>query len=330
MKYAVTGSTGLVGNNLVRYLLEQGHQVRVVVRPSSDLKALHGLDVEILTGSWADPSFVSQCTKSIDGLFHVAAMIWIGRSKLEESRRINVEMTRVFAQACRNQNLRFLHVSSVDALAAGSRDQPATESDLSPAKPPSAYVTTKREAEQVVLEEVAQGLDAVITNPGFMCGPYDWKPSSGQMILAMTQQWVPATPGGGLSVADVRDVVCGITAAMERGRSGERYILGGTNMTYLSLFRKMAACANKHGPWIRMPHWLAATVGRVGDTISWFRQGELQVNSPALALGQLYHYYDSSKAIQELGYEFGPIDIAIADAWQWLNQNGYVSNQRNS
>ncbi|MGI9518575.1 MAG: NAD-dependent epimerase/dehydratase family protein [Pirellulaceae bacterium] len=329
MKFAVTGSTGLLGNNLVRLLLRQGHQVRVGVRPSSAKEPLHGLDVEIVTGQLDDPAFAQELLQGTDGLFHAAALIWLGKTRQEESRRANVIGSEVLARECLSQGKRMVYVSSVDALAASTRNQLADETTLEPAKGNSAYVTSKRMAEQALLKMHGEsGLDVVIVNPGLMLGPWDWKPSSGQMILAVTDGFMPFAPGGEISACDVRNVAAGTIAAMKKGRAGERYILAGVNMPYMELWRKMAARAGRRGPLkkIRLP--MAAVFGTVGDMITLVTRRETNVNSAGVAMGQLLNRYSSDKARQELGYEIGSVDVALDDAWQWLLDHEYTKHAK--
>lgn len=330
MKFAVTGSTGLLGNNLVRLLLEQGHQVRVGVRASSAKEPLRGLDVEIVTGQLDDPAFAQELLQGTDGLFHVAALIWMGRTRQEESRRANVTGSEVLARQCLSQGKRMVYVSSVDALASGTRNRLADESSLEPAKGNSAYVTSKRLAERALLGMHQEaGLDVVIVNPGLMLGPWDWKPSSGKMIVAVTDGFMPFAPGGEISVCDVRNVAAGTIAAMAQGRAGERYILAGVNMSYMDLWRKMAALAGRRGPLkkIRLP--MVVVFGAVGGLITLFSGRETTVNSAGIAIGQSLNRYSSDKACQELGYQIGSVDVALRDAWQWLLDHGYTKHAKN-
>lgn len=324
MLYSVTGATGLLGNNLARKLLEAGHHVRVGVRPGSNSRPLEGLDLEVVRGELDDPEFARQLLLDSDGLFHSAGFIWFGSRHREKSMRVNVQASCVLARACAVQNTRMIFVSSTDALAAGSRDRPATEESLEPAKGNSSYVASKRKAERSLLAmQATDHLDIVIVNPGLLVGPWDWKPSTGQMILAVTDGFVPFTPSGGISVADVRRVADAMLVAMQKGRGGSRYILAGENMTYLTLWRKMASLAGRKGPWNRMSAPMERVVGFGGDLVTRIFRRETNVNSAAIQLGANWNYYDSSRAIEELRYDPGSLDEALKDAWQWLVANGY-------
>ena len=323
MRIFVTGATGFLGNNLVRMLIEQGHQVTAAKRMTSDPRPLDSLALEAVDVNLNDSSEVSLHLKDADLVIHSAAMIQIGWSKLEASRKVNVEATRTLAQAARRQGIRMIHVSTVDTLA-DLGDQPANETQTEPPKPLCTYVVSKREASEAFAAEVDQGLDGVTILPGFMVGPWDWRPSSGEMMMAIYKNFLLFAPAGGCSVVDVRDVAAGIVSAMEHGRTGEKYILGGENLKYLDLWQRMAAVMQRPAPKFPLPDWLAETAGRFGDLASKFVKEETQVNTGATRMGQLHHWVDSSKAKKELGYEIQSIDTALEDAWNWFKAYDYV------
>ncbi len=323
MRILVTGATGFLGNNLVRTLLDQGHQITATKRLTSDLRPLDGLDVDAVDVDLNDSTRISPLIRDADLLIHSAAMIQLGWSKLAASRKINVEGTRTLAQAARRQGIRMIHISTVDTLAACT-DTPVNETQTEPSKPACSYVVSKRAASEAFAAEVEQGLDGITVLPGFMVGPWDWRPSSGEMMLAIHQNWIPLAPAGGCSVVDVRDVAAGVVAAAEHGRAGQRYILGGDNLTYLDLWTRMARVMGRRAPRGVLPDWLAATAGRLGDLAARFLKEEPQVNSGATSMGQLRHWVDSSRAKKELGYQTQSIDTALEDAWKWFQTYGYV------
>ncbi|MFN9247607.1 MAG: NAD-dependent epimerase/dehydratase family protein [Planctomycetota bacterium] len=325
MRVLLTGATGFLGNNLLRLLGAEGHEVQLTLRPGAGGRALAGLKFDPVPGDLTNVERLLAESSDFDVLIHAAAMIQIGWSRLVESRQVNVTATERLAEFCRLNKRRMSHVSTVDTLAHAPDGRPRTESDREPGKPPISYVQSKREAEQKMLEQIEQGLDGIIIHPGFMLGPWDWKPSSGAMLLAIAGGPTPLAPAGGCSAVDVRDVADGILKAVDRGRRGERYILGGENLSYLELWQKMAlAVGKRNGPRAKLPNWLAGIAGRVGDLAGkWMRQ-EPQVNSGATAMGQLQHFYSSEKAISQLGYRIGSLDDAIDDEWQFLVEYGYV------
>jgi dihydroflavonol-4-reductase len=324
MRILVTGATGFLGNNLVRTLLEQNHEIVTTVRTSSDQRSLDGLKIEKSNSSLTNPKEVGLLVADLDLIVHSAAMIQVGWSNLKSSRKFNVGATELLAQAARRKNIRMIHVSTVDTFPSAGDGQPVSESTTGPPKSTCSYVVSKREAEAAFFSEIDRGLDGVIVNPGFMVGPNDWKPSSGQMMLAISKTLNYFAPAGGCSVVDVRDVADGIVLAMRKGRAGENYILGGENLTYLELWQKMAAAIGCSKPKKQLPNWIAATAGRFGDLISKFTPTELAVNSAATAMGQMNHWYSSQKAIDELGYKIGDVDVALNDAWKWFQAYGYT------
>ncbi len=324
MKYLITGATGLLGNNLARTLVELGHQVRVLIRPPEDRKELRDLDVEIFTGELNDPQSIESALSGMDVVVHAAAMIHFGWTRLDESRNVNVVPTELIANAARAMGVRLIHISSVDALAAGKKDEPATENDVDPAKVACAYVLTKREADQVVLQEVDKGLDAVLIYPGLMFGSFDWKPSSGQMITAIATKWIPLGPRGGISAVDVLDVCRGIVAATTKGQPGERYILCGHNMTYVELWKRMAQLLDRPGPLKRMSPVVAWGAGFFGDLATKFKRKEGEVNSAGIKLSSLYHYYSSDKAKSQLGYSISELEPALQRAIEFFREQSMI------
>lgn len=328
MRVLVTGSTGFLGNNLVRALLAQGHSVIAATRAGSNRDPIRGLEVEIVELDYDKPADLSFAMDGVDAVVHTAALIQLGWSRLEDSRRVNVEYTKRLAVAARRKNIRMIHVSSVDALGVSYEQEVFDETQLDPPNPGCTYVVTKREAETAFLIEVASGLDGVIVNPGFMIGPYDWKPSSGEMMLFLNRSIIFYYPAGGCSLVDVRNVADGIISAIEHGRAGERYILAGENLSYYEIWKMMSTRMNSMPPRRKLPNWLANAAGKFGDWISKFSKNEAVLNSAATQMGQLFHWYSSNKAIKELGYEISPPEDAVADAWDWFIANGYVRGKQ--
>jgi len=174
-----------------------------------------------------------------------------------------------------------------------------------------------------VLSEVEKGLDATIVNPGCMFGPWDWKPSSGKMLLAVTK-FAPIYPTGAVSFCDVRDVAAGTIGAASVGKSGRRYILGGHNLWYLDAWRQMARLAGKRGPISPMGPLFRAVVAPLLDLRSWITGHEGDANSAILMLGRQQHCFSSRRAQEELGYRIRPFADTLADTWAWFRERGYA------
>jgi dihydroflavonol-4-reductase len=321
----VTGGNGFLGNHLVRLLVEKGERVRVLARPGSDLRSLAGFAVQTVEGDVRDPEDMDRLCDGVSGVIHTAAMVWIGWGMLREMREVNVAGTRRVARAARRAGVRMIHVSSVDALGLGTLCKPADETTPAGGKTACSYVVTKTEAETVMEDEILRGLDAVVVNPGFLLGPYDWKPSSGKMLLEVGKRAPLLAPAGGCSVADVRDVSAAILAALNRAKGGDRFILAGENVTYLELWRLFAKVAGRRGPFGRLGPVLRWGLGRGGDLLGRIRGEEPVVNSAALAMSNLGHYYSSAKARSELGYRNRSLEETVVDSWQWFSDHGYLA-----
>ena len=323
MKYLVTGSTGLLGNNIVRQLLAEGESVRVLARKGSDERPLKDLDVEVAPGDVRDEAAVREACQGVDVVVHSAGLVHIGWSQEAEQRQINVEGTRHVAAKARELGARLVHVSSVNALGLGRRDAPADEEIYLPGIVDCPYVVTKREAEKVVQEEVSRGLQATIVNPGFMLGPWDWKPSSGRMLLEVAK-FAPLAPIGACSLCDVRDVTAGVVAAARSTASGRRFILAGHNLSYFEMWRHFARLAGSRGPRFRagpLMRWIGAGWGDMQTRVT---GREPNVNSAGVRMSSQDHCFSSARAQSELGYEIRPLDETVSAAWQWFRENGYV------
>lgn len=324
----ITGGTGLVGNNLVRLLLQRGLRVRTLVRGNAAGRALEGLPVETVVGDVTDAGAVRRAVDGARTVIHSAAMVHVGWRGLDTMRRVNVDGTRIVAAAARAAGARLVQVSSVNALGLTGDGSPADEDTPFGNTVECPYVVTKREAERVVLDEIDRGLDAVIVNPVFMLGPWDWKPSSGRMLLEVAAGKGLFAPPGGNDFVDVRDVAAGIIAALEKGRTGRRYILGGHGLSYLDAWRVMARVTGRMQPLGLAPRPFVRLAGWVGDLAAVFRRREGDVNSAATTMSMLDHNFSCRRATDELGYSFRPIDDTVQDAWDWFVARGYAKALR--
>jgi len=324
----VTGATGLVGNNVVRMLVDRGEPVRVLVREGCDPRPLKDLPVETVWGDIRDPEVVRRACRGVDRVVHSAAHVRIGWTGLELQRAINVEGTRNVARFAAAEGAKMVHVSTVDTLGCRRADQPADE-DTPPGKGfPIPYVITKREAEQVVLEEVDRGLAACIVHPGCMLGPWDWKPSSGQLLLAVGRRRPLLAPQGSLGICDVRDVAAAILTALERGLAGRRYITTGPAISYRDAGRVFAEVSGARAPFSPPGPVILGIVGFVCDLWTRLSGHEPPVNSAAIRMARVPKTYSSARAEKELGYQIRPLRQTVEDAWNWFQQYGYTNRGR--
>ena len=324
MTILVTGATGLLGNNIVRLLLHQGHQVRVLTRSKDVSQPLRGLVVELALGDVRDHAAVALAMQNVRQVIHCAGHVHIGWSQEELHRSINVEGTRHVAETAHAIGAQLAYVSSVNALGLGKRDFAANEDTALPGIVDCPYVRTKREAEQIVLSQVQKGLNAVILNPGFMLGPWDWKPSSGRMMLEVARRFMPLAPSGSFSVCDVRDVALGVLAALEKGKSGRHYILGGENISYFELWKRFARVTGARGPYFPAGPLQRCAAALWGDLWHKITGQESDLNSAGVRMSSQHHRFRSDRAIAELGYRIRPMEETLRDAWQWFVEHGYT------
>lgn len=329
MPIFVTGGTGFLGINLVRLLVDRGQSVRLLVRANSPQVGLDSDLIEMVRGDVTDAASVRAAMDGCEEVFHLAAWVQVSPWGRATARRVNVEGTRNVCSAAMELGVRrVVHTSSIATIAAGTLDDPADESTaLSVRTPRIPYYETKLAAERVVLEHIERGLDAVITNPTYLVGPWDVKPSAGRILINVAIRRVRFyTSRGGINFADVRKTAAGLLLAMERGVIGERYILGGENLTYREYVRRVAEAAG-----VPMPRWRLSPAGMFPFAAAGSVMGRLfprpfrDINLSVMHSAFLEHFVSSEKARRELGYEVVPVDRAIADALRWFIEHGYLN-----
>ncbi|HEY5311517.1 MAG TPA: NAD-dependent epimerase/dehydratase family protein, partial [Pirellulales bacterium] len=217
-----------------------------------------------------------------------------------------------------------VHVSTVDTLGTGTRQHAANEETPPDPAVRVPYNLTKREAEQLVLDAAAAGLNAVIVNPTYMLGPWDWKPSSGRMLLHIANGRGMLAPRGGNDFCDVRDVVSGILAAAQRGQPGRRYILGGEPLSYLQAWRMFSQVIGVRGPICRAGPMQIWGAGKFGDVLRRMTGREPDINSAATKMSAEFHHYSFARAAAELGYAPRSAREAATAAWRWFQEQGYA------
>jgi dihydroflavonol-4-reductase len=292
MKVLVTGATGFLGSHLCRQMASAGFQVTASCRLSSNTDILKGLDLELRTADLSDRDSVSRAIEGHDVVVHVAANIRYAAS-VSELERVNVEGTRTVVRACRAQGIkRLVHVSSMSAIGIPPRGVIADERfPFNLESSGLAYNISKRRAEEAVLEEAARGLDAVVVNPTSIFGVHGQTFRGAEMILKVRQSVIVPYFGGGLCTVHIDDVVAGVMAALNRGRAGERYILGGENVTYEEVARRSALAMGLRRLFV--PVWPVVTAA--ATRLSRFPYATHYT-------GGRLQFYSSAKAGQALGY----------------------------
>jgi dihydroflavonol-4-reductase len=326
MKVLVTGGTGFVGGWLVKRLVQDGLEVRVLHRKGSNLEDLEGSRFESAFGDVTDPQSVTKACVGIDSVFHLAGVVGYSKEQRPQMDAVNVGGTENVLAACETQGVRkLLHMSSVVAI--GASFKPHTLSENSPYSIGHlnlGYFETKRAAETLVRAAARAGrIDAICVNPSTVYGPGDAKKGSRKVQMKVAQGKFPFYPSGGQSIVSVHDVVDGIVKAWEKGRSGERYILAGENLLVGDVFRKIAECAGVNPPRIFLPKMVALALGRAGDVLE--KMGKkTPINTENALVSSMYHWFDSTKAKIELGFKTRSADEALAESVGWMKANKYI------
>lgn len=327
MRAFVTGGTGFIGSSVVRVLLERNVGVRALSRADSDRQNLDGLDVEIVEGDLRDPASLRRGMAGCELVFHAGALysFWVRPRRLIYD--VNVEGTRSVFDAAKATGVeRVVYTSSVAALGLRDDGRPAdetTETQLDQVV--GDYKKSKYLAEQVALE-YAKEIPIVIVNPSFPVGPRDLKPTpTGQTILDFLNRRMPAYVETGMNVVDVEDVAVGHWLAVEKGRIGERYILGGENVTMKGMLDLLSDITGLPSPRFRIPYrpilalsYLNAAFCRLFPKIT------PRMTPETIRMSSHFMYFDPSKAVRELGFPQTPAHEALAKAVKWFRENGYV------
>jgi len=328
MKALVTGATGFVGSAVARLLIREGFSVKVLVRKSSSLANLEGLDVELAEGDLTNYESLRRALKDCGCLFHVAAdyRLWVPRP--EEIYRNNVEGTVNIMKAALDEKVgRVVYTSSVATLGLNSDGTPADEgtpvglSDMI-----GHYKRSKFLAEAEVIKLVKnKGLDAVIVNPSTPAGPRDIRPTpTGRMILEAAQGKMPAYVDTGLNIVHVDDVAHGHLLAFRKGEAGERYILGAENMTLKQILTFIAGIAGQSPPRISLPHSLILPVAHAAEAWARISGREPMVTVDGVKLARKRMFFSIEKARKCLGYRPRPARLALEDAVNWFRARGLV------
>lgn len=322
----VTGATGFVGSHLVRQLHERGERLRVLVRPSSDLQALEGLDLDVVRGDLRDAEAVRAAMRGVRRVFHVAADYRLWARDPAEIYESNVQGTRNLLAAIGPAVERLVYTSTVATIAVPRDRLPDETTDASLDEMIGHYKRSKFQAEQLVRDAARHGLPIVIVNPTTPVGPGDWRPTpTGTVIVDFLRHRLPAYVQTGLNLVAVEDVARGHLLAAERGRIGERYILGGLNLTLQDLLEALAAIAGQRAPRVCLPWHAAMALGHANRLIAYLRNQEPRIPLEGVRMARHHMWVDSTKAERELGFQSGSVAEALQRAVQWYRAHGYVT-----
>jgi dihydroflavonol-4-reductase len=328
MSVLVTGGTGFVGSHLVRVLLERGEHVRCLVRPTSRLDNLKDLSVDLVTGDLRDLDSIRLAAKGCSVAYHCAADYRLWCKDPAEMYQSNVEGSNNIMQAAFDEGVeRVVYTSTVGCLGLNDNGEPANEdTPVTIEDMIGHYKRSKFLAEEKVREWARRGLPVVIVNPSTPVGELDIKPTpTGKIIVDFLRGKMFGYVDTGMNLIDVRDCAEGHVLAAEKGRAGERYILGGRNVTLKELFDILASVTDIASPRMKVPHWVAETYARLENFWSIDvarREPDVPLESVKLARHKMW--FNPSKAVRQLGLPQSPIERALDRAVKWFRENDYV------
>jgi len=319
----VTGASGFLGWHVARVLIKRGYGVRALVRETS---RVDDLEVEPVTGDLRDPKSVKRAVDGCGLVFHVAADYRLWAADPRELYASNVDGTRNVMEAARNAGVeRIVYTSTVGCIGVpdggiGDEDQPVSLEDMT-----GAYKRSKFLAERAVLEYARAGLPVVIVNPTAPVGDHDVKPTpTGKIVVDYLKGAMPAYIDTGLNVVDVRDTAEGHLLACERGRVGERYILGSENLTLGEILQRLAAITGRQAPKLRLPYAMAYLAGACSTAWAGVTKSPPRVPLDAVRMARKKMWVSHEKATRELGFQPGPASVALKHAVAWFLQRGSV------
>jgi len=328
MNTLVTGGTGFVGSHLVRVLLERGEQVRCLVRSTSRRDNLAGLDIEFVTGDLRALDSLREAVKGARVVYHCAADYRLWSKYPDEMYQSNVEGSNNLMQAAFDEGVeRVVYTSTVGCLGLNENGTPANEdTPVTIDDMIGHYKRSKYLAEEKVREWAARGLPVVIVNPSTPVGELDIKPTpTGKIIVDFLRGKMFGYVDTGMNLIDVRDCAEGHVLAAEKGRVGERYILGGGNVTLKEIFDMLASVTDVRSPTMKVPHWVAETYARLENIWSLnVARREPDVPLESVRMSRHKMWFDSSKAIRELRLSQNPVEGALERAVNWFRENGYA------
>lgn len=331
MEVLVTGPDGVLGSNLVRELLSRDYNVSVLLEPGKEPITLKGLPIQSFYGNILDKEALDKAFEGKDVVLHCAASTSVFPARSEIVNCVNIDGTQnIIDAALKHKVKRMIYVGTANSFGYGTtHEKPGKEGDpYYSIKYGVDYMDSKYKAQNLVLKAVAeQGLPAVVVNPTFMIGPYDSRPSSGAMILALHKGKVPGYTTGGKNFVAVKDVAFAMANAIEMGRIGECYILGNANLSYKQAFDLMAKTINVKPPTRKLTTFMVTTYGTLNSFFAKIFNYYPAVTKELSIISCENHFYSVEKARQELKLPQTPIETAVTECYNWFVENGYIKTK---
>lgn len=331
MKVLVTGPDGVLGSNLIRELINRGYEVTAMSENGKLSPTIDNLKIVKIGGNLLNHEDIIHATKKMDIVIHCAASTSMFPPRSEIVNQVNIHGTKNIIDACLENNVnRLIYVGTANSFHSGTLKNLGSEVNPYGAEHYGLdYMDSKYKAQQLVLENVNMcGLDAVVVNPTFMIGPYDSRPTSGEMVRSVYQQKVPGYTLGGKNFVAVKDVAVGIVNAITMGKKGECYIMGNENLSYKEAFEKIAQSLGVKAPRMKLSSRIVKFYGKMNSIFGKTFKYSPQLTHELAILSSEIHYYSSAKAIRELKLPQTPIEVAIMDCYQWFSDNDYLTNNK--
>ncbi len=330
MTTLVTGAAGFLGSHVARQLVARGDEVRVLLRASSTNRAIADLSLEYVTGDLRDPASLERAMKGVKRVFHVAAdyRLWAKRSR--EIYDSNVGGTKNLLEAAKRAGVeQLIYTSTVATIAVDRPQLPNEFTDAKLEEMVGHYKRSKWMAEREVLNAAKNGLPVIVAMPTTPVGPWDWKPTpTGKIILDFLNGKMPGYVETGLNFVGVEECAAGHLLIAEKGKVGERYLLGGENLTLKAMLDILARITGLRAPSLKIPHGLALGVAYANTVFSRLLGREPGIPIEGVKIARHMMFVDSSRAQRELGFKSGPVAAALERAVRWYDANGYIAKGR--
>ena len=330
MTTLVTGASGFLGSHVARQLVARGEDVRVLLRPSSTNRAIADLSLEYVTGDLRDPASLDRAMKGAKRVFHVAADYRLWARRKQEIYDSNFGGTKNLLEAARRSGVeRLIYTSTVATIAVDRPQHPNEFTDAKLEEMVGHYKRSKWMAEQEALKAAKAGLPVIVVMPTTPVGPWDWKPTpTGKIILDFLNGKMPGYVETGLNFVGVEECAAGHLLAAEKGKVGERYLLGGENLTLKGMLDMLSRITGLPTPKLKVPHGLALGVAYANTVFSRLIGRAPGIPVEGVKIARHMMFVDCSRAQRELGFEAGPVSAALERAVRWYEANGYIAKGR--